>query len=256
MAEQNEAVARFVEELRHHLEGWKDKVDTDFAEKNFKKEIEGLVEDPVYAKFHLATADYVFIRLMGRMSVSIGRRLGEIYDKIPRFAAQGRYELKRDQVVTKLGGLEIDIRLKYSDLKDNDLASLKLTIRKFLKIDPSVCNGLGIEIRYNFNPNDSSRLRKDKQLAGLMIDDGLYPVYLVFADNSPRLEDAVKSLQKAGWNFLVAKPALDFMAEVVGFDITSVLEQETVSDNIKKETEAIMEKIWSSYAANQLTLKD
>jgi hypothetical protein len=256
MAEDNVALARFMEELRHHLKGWQNKVNTDFAKANFDKEINGLSVDPVYAKFHLATPDYVFIRLMGRMSVSIGRRLGEIYDKIPRFAAQGRYNLTRDQVVTKLGGLEIDIRLLFSDLDKLDQTHLQKVAKDHLKIDHSGYKGLGIEIRYNFNPNDSSRLRKDKQLAGLLIDEGLYPVYLVFADNSPRLEDAVTSLERAGWNFLIARPALDFMAEVVGFDISIVLEKEAVSDEIKKETELFMHGIWSSYAASQLTRLD
>ncbi len=242
-----------MEELRHHLGGWKDKVDADFAQANFEKEIRGLSNDPVYAKFHLATPDYVFIRLMGRMSVSIGRRLGEIYDKIPRFTAQGRYNLRREQVVTKLGGLEIDIRLLFSDLEQVDLSYLEQVITKHLKINPAVYRGLGIEIRYNFNPNESSRLRKDKQLAGLMMDEGLYPIYLVFADNSPRLEDAVTSLERAGWNFLIAKPALNFMAEVVGFDISVVVDEEAVSKEIRKEIEIIMQGIWSSYAASQLT---
>lgn len=255
MPEDNQALNRFMEELRHHLAGWKVKVDTDFSKENFDKEINGLSGDPVYGKFHLATPDYVFIRLMGRMSVSIGRRLGEIYDKIPRFAAQGRYKLRRDQVVTKLGGLEIDIRLLFSDLDEDDKVHLSNVTSQHLKIDPSHYNGLGIEIRYNFNPNDSSRLRKDKQLAGLLIDEGLYPVYLVFADNSPRLADAVTSLERAGWNFLIATPALDFMAQVVGFDISVVLDKEAVSDEIKKETEILMKSIWSSYAASQLSPK-
>ena len=253
MADNDEALLRFLEELRHHLEGWKEKVDVDFAKENFDKELNGLSVDPVYAKFHLATPDYVFIRLMGRMSVSIGRRLGEIYDKIPRFAAQGRYNLRRDQVVTKLGGLEIDIRLLFSDLKGDDRHHIYEVSSRHLKIDPTVYSGLGIEVRYNFNPNDSSRLRKDKQLAGLMMEQNLYPVCLVFADNSPRLEDAVISLERSGWNFLIAGPALDFMADVVGFDISKALDDAKVSAEIKKETEQFMKKIWGSFAAKQLT---
>lgn len=252
MAENNEALVRFMEELRHHLGGWKDKVDTDFAEKNFTKELKGLSVDPVYAKFHLATPEYVFIRLMGRMSISIGRRLGEIYDKIPRFAAQGRYQLQREQVVTKLDGLEIDIRLLFSDLSDGDQKYLLSVTHNHLKIDPSKYNGLGIEIRYNFNPNDSSRLRKDKHLANLLIKENLYPIYLVFADNSPRLKDAVTSLEREGWHFLIANPALDFMADVVGFDIGNVLDKQEVSDEIKKEMEQVMQKIWASHAARQI----
>lgn len=253
MAENDEALLRFLEELRHHLQGWKEKVDVDFAKENFDKELDGLSVDPVYAKFHLATPEYVFIRLMGRMSVSIGRRLGEIYDKIPRFAAQGRYKLRRDQVVTKLGGLEIDIRLLFSDLDEEDRHHLYDVASGHLGIDPNAFSGLGIEVRYNFNPNDSSRLRKDKQLASLLIEQGLYPVYLVFADNSPRLEDAVTSLERSGWNFLIASPALDFMANVVGFDISKALDDAKVSAEIKKETEQFMQKIWESFAAKQLT---
>ena len=147
MQDQNVALNRFMEELRHHLGGWKEKVETDFAKENFDKEIAGLSTDPVYAKFHLNTPDYVFIRLMGRMSVSIGRRLGEIYDKIPRFAAQGRYNLERNQVVTKLDGLEIDIQLLFSDLLPDDKDYLTKIILKHLKVDHSKYTGLGIEIR-------------------------------------------------------------------------------------------------------------
>jgi hypothetical protein len=84
----NQTLQRFRKELCHHLAGWRNKAREDFSESNLEKELIALTNDPVYSKFHLATADYVLIRLMGRMSISIGRRLGEIYDKLPRIAAQ------------------------------------------------------------------------------------------------------------------------------------------------------------------------
>ena len=252
MTQNNKALLRFLEELRHHIEGWKKKVYDDFGERNFYEELHALSVDPVYAKFHLATPEYVFVRLMGRMSVSIGRRLGEIYDKIPRFAAQGRYNLRRDQVVTRFDGLELDILLLFSHLDEEGLQHLSKVSGEHLMIDPNEFSGLGIEVRYNFNPNDSARLRKDKDLASLLMKQNLYPVYLVFADNSPRLEDAVKSLKRSGWNFLIASPALKFMADVVGFDISKALDDAKVSAEIRKETEQLMHNIWTSFAAKQL----
>ena len=75
---------QFIGQLRHHLEGWRQKVIADFSKGNFDSELASLSSDPVYPKFHFHSAAYVNIRFMGRMSISIGRRLGEIYDKVPR----------------------------------------------------------------------------------------------------------------------------------------------------------------------------
>src|SRR5262249_44258780 len=59
-----ESLQRFLTHLRHHLRGWRAKVEKDFSEKNFKLELEALAADPVYSKFHLASPDYVVIRLI------------------------------------------------------------------------------------------------------------------------------------------------------------------------------------------------
>lgn len=236
-----------MQELRHHLAGWREKARNDFAEGNFNKELASLTDDPVYAKFHLATPDYVLIRLMGRMSVSIGRRLGEIYDKIPRIAAQARYGLPREKVVAKYDGLELDVQLRSTDLSDEDRVHLSNVCNEHLRT-PLAETGIGIEIRYNFNPNDSARLRKDKHLARLLAEAGLLPVYLIFAENSPRLEDAVASLTRAGWTFIIGEPALRFMAALVGFDISRVLDDPDVSSEIKAEMDLLMQEIQSSHA--------
>ena len=197
---------RFMEELRHHLRGWRQKVEEDFSKESFNTELASLATDPVYSKFHLASPNYVVIRLMGRMSVSIGRRLGEIYDKIPRIAAQARYNLSRGQVVAKFDGLELDVQLRPSDLSSEDRKHLQHVVRQHLAIDLSKYAGLGVEIRYNFNPNDSARLRKDKHLAQVLKEANYYPVYLIFCENSPRLADAVASLTRRGWKFIVGVP--------------------------------------------------
>lgn len=250
--ESDQSKVRFMQELRHHLAGWREKVKNDFAKDNYDKELNQLSSDPVYAKFKLATADYILIRLMGRMSVSIGRRLGEIYDKIPRIAAQARYSLTRDKVVAKFGGLELDIRLSPEDLEKQDVPIFAEICKKHLDIDIAEYAGIGIEIRYNFNPNDSSRLRKDKHLADLLEKDNYYPIYLIFAENSPRLEDAVTSLTRAGWTFIVGEPALRFMADLVGFDISSILDEPEVAEEIQKEMELLMSEMQSSYAFNKI----
>ena len=101
---------RFIAELRHHLAGWLAKVTTDLSAESFKHEIERLGQDPVYRAFGLASPEYALVRLMGRLSISFGRRLGEIYDKIPRFITQARFSLGHEDVAPKMGGrLELDV---------------------------------------------------------------------------------------------------------------------------------------------------
>lgn len=248
------AIESFLAHLRNHLQGWQTKVNNDFGKQAYDIEMLALSVDPVYSKFHLASADYILIRLMGRMSVSIGRRLGELYDKIPRLAAQARYSLARDKVIIKFEGLELDVALKLDDLSSEDAKHLKKVCQKRLKIDINNFEGLAIEIRYNFNPNDSARLRKDKKLAELLQANGYFPLYLVFADNSPRLGDAIASLKRSGWQFLIGSNALDFMADVVGFDISNVLDRPEVSAEIKQQIDALMLSIKKSHAYNQASL--
>lgn len=48
------------------------------------------------------------------MSVSVGRRLDEIYDKIPRFVAAARFDLSPEQVAEKFHDLELDIGLRFA----------------------------------------------------------------------------------------------------------------------------------------------
>jgi len=80
-----------------------------------------------------------------------------------------------------------------------------------------------------------------------------FPLYLVFAENSPRLADAVASLTRAGWKFVIGTPALNFMAELVGFDISKVLDIPEVSAEVKKEVDELMKEIWGSHACRQLS---
>src|SRR5260370_37053428 len=87
---------RFLVELRRHLEGWLRKVTHDLSQDEFELELNGLRSDPVYSLFGRATPEYALVRLMGRISIRIGRRLGEIYDKILRFIAQRPSHLNPD----------------------------------------------------------------------------------------------------------------------------------------------------------------
>lgn len=254
MSDDPQAIANFMVHLRHHLKGWQAKVESDFCAEGHDAEMASLASDPVYSRFHLNSSQYVFIRLMGRMSISIGRRLGELYDKIPRIAAQARYGLRQNQVVIKFGILELDVGLTLADLSPVDQQYLTSVCAAHAGVDIRAYRGLAIEIRYNFNPNDSSRLRKDVDLAELLRGEGYYPMYLVFAENSPRLEDAVARLTRAGWHFVIGTPALAFMADVVGFDISSVLDRPEVSEEIKREIELLSSSIKGSYAYGQFQI--
>jgi len=71
---------RFLKELRHHLDGLREKVESDFSLASFQHELSRFRGDPVYSRFTFDRPEYVLIRFMGRVSISIGRRLGEIYD--------------------------------------------------------------------------------------------------------------------------------------------------------------------------------
>lgn len=244
---------RFLRELRHHLAGWKAKILKDFSEEAYMEEMSSLQADPVYSKFHLHSPQYILIRLMGRMSISIGRRLGEIYDKLPRFVAQARFNLTKDQVAPKMGGkLELDIGIPFDALNQQDNDIIKAICKKYFDINSlNQYEGLGIEIRYNFNPNDSSRLRKDVDMAGLLNEKKLLPIYLIFAENSPR-DEAIARLKRAGWLFIVGSPALNFISELVGIDINGFLDQPRVSEEIKMEMAGIMSEIFKSFAYMQI----
>ncbi|MGB7590582.1 MAG: hypothetical protein WBO19_05000 [Terriglobia bacterium] len=229
---------RFLSELRHHFQGWHSKVSSDFSDETFQSELQNLKRDPVYSAFGFATPEYTLIRLMGRVSISIGRRLGEIYDKVPRFAAQERFGLDSSSVAPKLGGeLELDICVPLHKLTVSDRQHVSSVMSSHLKSVP-IQNGLGIEIRYNFNPNDSARLRKDVRMAKLLRDDGLTGIYLIFSTISPRHE-AIARLKRAGWTFLVGNPATNFMIDLVGMDFGTILG----SAEIRKETESAVSRI-------------
>jgi hypothetical protein len=244
---------RFLEEVRHHLSGLLEKVQSEFSETSFHEELHELRSDPVYPKFGFDTADYVLVRFMGRVSISIGRRLGEIYDKIPRFVAAARFNLKPEQVAPKIHNLELDIGLRYSQLSDDDRVSVAKVVKKtFIKcIDRT---GIGIEIRYNFNPNDSARLRKDVDMAKYLLDAGLMPVYLVFSSISPR-EEAIARLKRAGWEFLVGEKAIQFGKDLFGLDLAAILDRPRVRQEILSDVGKIMAAIKTSYAFKAATKK-
>jgi len=162
-----ELETEFIESLRHHLSGLYAKAERDFSQSGFADELRNLRRDPVYPKFALDCPEYALIRLIGRMSISIGRRLGEIYDKIPRFIAASRFNLSPDEVSPKLNSLELDIGLKFNLLSHEDRNHVKETIKQYLQ-HAEFSRGIGIEIRYNFNPNDSARLRKDVDMANYL----------------------------------------------------------------------------------------
>lgn len=239
----------FLNALRHHLAGLHLKVAQDFSQENFEKELQDLEGDAVYQQFALASPEYVLIRLMGRMSISIGRRLGEIYDKLPRFIAIARFGLAAAQIAPKINGLELDIGLKFSLLQSNDIEHIEAVATKYLELT-NCQEGLGIEIRYNFNPNDSARLRKDVAMAEYLQELDLVPIYLIFSGISPR-EEAISRLERAGWKFLIGEQAIDFAESLLGLDLARILQKPNIKAEVEQEIRAIMDEIFVSYAFQQ-----
>lgn len=237
---------RFMDELRHHISGWHSKIEKDFGEENFYKQLSLLENDPVYSKFGFAIPEYVLTRLMGRFSISVGRRLGEIYDKVPRFLASARFELAPDEVAPLLDGLQLDICIPTTPLTNEDYNHVLSVFTDYFPKE-NIGNGIGIEIRYNFNPNDSSRLRKDEKMAFLLQDDGLFPVYLIFSEISPR-DEAIARLQRAGWNFFVGENADDFMYNLIGMDFAKILDNPKIKNEIHNEINCLMNKMRNSVA--------
>ncbi|MCG1395184.1 hypothetical protein K4P68_04240 [Staphylococcus epidermidis] len=240
---------RFLKEVRHHFQGWHDKVSNDFSKDNFETEINKLKNDEVYEQMGFANKQYVAIRLMGRMSISIGRRLGEIYDKIPRFAAKARFDLDDIDIAPTYNNLELDVQIPFKKVNIKDQKHISNTLKKYnIK---SSNNGIGIEIRYNFNPNDSSRLRKDVDMAETLVQQELTPVYLIFSTISPR-EDAIKRLKKKGWRFLIGEEAYSFMNDLIDMDIRTILSEPSIKEEINNEVNSIMKGIFTSYAFKQM----
>lgn len=241
--------SRFLDAIRHHLDGWKRKIAADFSEECYADELEKLAGDPVYHKFAFDCPEYVVVRLMGRMSISVGRRLGEIYDKIPRFVAGARFNITPEQVAEKFNGLELDIGLRYSLLSNEDRAHVASVLAKHGGTPKTT--GVGIEIRYNFNPNDSARLRKDVEMAKYVQAAGLLPVYLIYSAISPR-DDAIGRLTRAGWIFLQGTEASDFTTGLFGADFLGIMERPEVRDSIHEEVRQMMRAIFESYAFKQV----
>lgn len=241
---------RFLTELRHHFHGWLAKVTRDSSEMAFRAELEKLQADQLYSSFGLATPEYALVRIMGRLSISIGRRLGEIYDKIPRFVTQARFSLTAAEVAPKVDGmLELDVCVPLSKLQAEDRRHVRATMARYV---PSAedYTGVAIEIRYNFNPNDSARLRKDVHMAELLQGQSLTPVYLIFSTISPR-DEAIARLTRAGWVFLVGETATQFMNELIGMDIQMILSSGTIRQEVAVEMARIMRVVYESYAMRQ-----
>lgn len=244
---------RFIRVIRHQLQGLSNKVTNDFSKENYENELASLESDPVYEKFAFNRAEYVLVRFMGRISISVGRRLGEIYDKVPRFVAAARFKLTPEQIAPTLDGLELDIGLKFSELTKEDQQHLITIYKKHTGIDLDT-TGLGIEIRYNFNPNDSSRLRKVVHMGELLVAAGLKPIYLIFSSISPR-QDAISRLTSSGWTFLIGDQALKFISELLGMEIQSVLDKPIIKAEIKKIVDDIMSNLVKSHAFQQVVEK-
>lgn len=237
-----------INELNHQLNGWIEKV-KDFEVANFSKELSDLKSDTLYPIFNLDTPQYATIRLMGRVSISIGRRLGELYDKIPRLLAMHRYNLTKEQVAPKYNGLEVDVCLTSKSIDSQSFSFINDVYFEYFERNIDTF-GLGIEIRYNFNPNDSSRLRKDCVMASEMVRENLTPIYLVYSSISPRNE-AIERLKRAGWHFLIGQDALDFSSKILGLDVSTIWKREKIKRVINSKVDEMMLKIKNSHAISE-----
>jgi hypothetical protein len=244
---------KFIEELKHHLEGLKEKVQSDFGNESFEKELFKLKSDPIYPAFSLAIDEYTLIRLMGRISVSIGRRLGEIYDKIPRLIAKTSFDIPLDRLAPKMGKkLELDICIPFDVITENNKKHvISTTLPYTKKVDKK---GLGIEIRYNFNPNDSARLRKDVDMVNYLKEDKLTPIYLIFSSISPR-DEAIARLKRAGWIFIIGEEAAKYANKLFRLDMSGILNKEKVHGEIEKEINSIMKTLYTSYGFKKIFKK-
>jgi hypothetical protein len=241
---------RFLNILKSHLRGWESKIQNDFSIQSYQRELQNLQSDPVYSKFALDCPEYVLVRLMGRMSISIGRRLGEIYDKLPRFVASARFNITPEQVAERFDGLELDIGLRFSSLSNEDENHIRSVLQKF-GFSSSTTDGVGIEIRYNFNPNDSARLRKDVSMVGHLKAANLFPIYLIYSAISPR-NDAISRLTRAGWQFIQGENASHFTSELFAIDFLNFMDEPSVKREIHDEVQRIMRSIFTSEAFKKI----
>jgi hypothetical protein len=232
-------------QIDSHLKGLAAKIIQDFSVDSFDGEISDLRGDQVYEGFNLGTEEYALIRKMGRISISIGRRLGEIYDKIPRIIAHYAFNIAESDVAPILGGkLELDTCIDYAVVDKSYHDHIKSVSEKYIRILPE--KGLGIEIRYNFNPNDSSRLRKDVNMAELIIEKKLTPVYLVFSSISPR-DEAIARLKRAGWHFLIGNDAYAFVSALYDIDFKNLFTSPNIRTTIDTNINALMENLFTSH---------
>ena len=146
--------------------------------------------------------------------------------------------------------LELDIGLRFSVISTEDVEHIKQVVAKFTKKEVGGL-GVGIEIRYNFNPNDSARLRKDCDMAGYLEEAKLLPVYLIFSSISPR-DEAISRLTRAGWSFLIGTQASDFSKQLFGLDLSDILNQKRVRSEVRKEVRQLFNEMFQSHAFTQV----
>lgn len=56
---------KFLKAVQHHIDGWNQKIRSDFSEEGYQNELSLLQSDPVYSKFALDSPEYVLVRLTG-----------------------------------------------------------------------------------------------------------------------------------------------------------------------------------------------
>jgi hypothetical protein len=58
----------------------------------------------------------------------------------------------------------------------------------------------------------------------------------------------VLSLERSGWTLPISHKALSFVATLVGFDASSILDEPDIAREIKAEIKEVMNSVKSSYA--------
>jgi len=150
------------------------------------------------------------------------------------------------------GELELDVCVPLGELSEPDAEYVRITAARHLA-GANLNTGLAIEIRYNFNPNDSARLRKDVHMAELLAKAGYTGVYLIFCTISPR-DEAIARLKRAGWIFLVGVEAASFMNDLIGMDISAVLSSQNIRTEVTAEVKKMMQVVFGSKAVTRTVL--
>lgn len=229
-----------------------------FHELTRMKTDEDVTEDLAYLKiendlladvFLLNAPSIVQMKLGGRITTSIHRKVGDACEKATRAIIGIVYSIKPERLVAErmvtidLGDgrteqvtRKIDVLLKAENLdaikKQKLLAIIPQFSTEFLSnvgvretyrgydLSKAYFTGVGIEVRHAYQSADSKRVQGDKSLAELFIKERLLPVMLIY---SGLVNWSVINAYKRYWLVKVGNNAFDFIKDTTGIDFGGIL---------------------------------